>query len=211
MDENEKTNMRSATVRYVTVIFVLLRIGKCPAQLRLTKGPNRQMSVVLETKNSNDAEVYSNPHAKGLKWQQKRYVAQAVLVAPLQSGKQIRRNLHCDSEKSMDPSYNWCLVSLRSYLTINFRASFRHVQRAVSLLRNRLTAASICVQKILPSDSANLDSGGAVVFFARETLGVDLSKCARTSQALLVSSINTVKYLKHARCTTLSTTQNDCF
>ena len=107
MDENEKTNMRSATVRYVTVIFVLLRIGKCPAQLRLTKGLT---SVVLEKKNSHDAEVHSKDHAKGLKWQQKESIAQAVSVAPLQSGTQIRRNLHRDSpEKRIDPSYNRCL------------------------------------------------------------------------------------------------------
>ena len=41
--------------------------------------------------------LHSNHLAKGLKRQQKRYVAQAVSVAPLQSGNQIRRNLLCDS------------------------------------------------------------------------------------------------------------------
>ena len=78
--------------------------SKCPAQLRLTKGLT---SVVLEKKNSHDAEVHSKDHAKGLKWQQKESIAQAVSVAPLQSGTQIRRNLHRDSpEKRIDPSYN---------------------------------------------------------------------------------------------------------
>ena len=46
MDGKEKTNMTSATVLYVTIIFVLLRIGKCPAQLRLTKGPMSGQSAV---------------------------------------------------------------------------------------------------------------------------------------------------------------------
>ena len=36
--------------------------SKCPAQLRLTKGP---MSVVLEKKNSHNAEVHSTAHASG--------------------------------------------------------------------------------------------------------------------------------------------------
>ena len=53
--------------------------SKCPAQLRLTKAPT---NVVLEKINSHDAEVHSKDHAKGLKWQQKEPIGQAVSVAP---------------------------------------------------------------------------------------------------------------------------------
>ena len=49
-----------------------------------------------EEENSCDAEMHSNDHAKGLKWQQKASIAQAALVAPLQSGVQIRHKLHRD-------------------------------------------------------------------------------------------------------------------
>ena len=40
-----------------------------------------------------------------------------------------------------------------------------------------LSLNGVVPNKVLPADSANLDCGDAVVSFAPETLGVDLSKC----------------------------------
>ena len=132
--------MRKDVVCYRYICPLAYR-SKCPASLRLTKGPT---SVVLEKIHSHDAEVHSKDHAKGLKWQQKESIAQAVSVAPLQSGTQIRRNLHRDSpEKRIEPSYNRCLCRecrIRRLISCLF---FRHVQRPVSSFRNRMTAASV--------------------------------------------------------------------
>ena len=62
--------MSCAKIRYVAVIYVLLRIV---ASVLPT-------SVVLEKINSHDAEMHSKDHAKGLKWQKKESIAQAVSV-----------------------------------------------------------------------------------------------------------------------------------
>ena len=52
------------------------------------------------------------------------------------------------------------------------RLSRLHAKMSTFLSRN-----GVIPNKVLPADGANLDCGGAVVSFARETLGVDASKC----------------------------------
>ena len=52
------------------------------------------------------------------------------------------------------------------------RLSRSHAKMSAFLARD-----GVVPNKVLPADGANLDCGGAVVSFARETLGVDPSKC----------------------------------
>ena len=58
---NDDYDMHNGVVCYHDICPPAYR-SKCPAQLRLTKGP---MSVVLEKKNSHNAEVHSTAHASG--------------------------------------------------------------------------------------------------------------------------------------------------
>ena len=126
-----KTIMTCATVWYVTVISVLLRIAA--SVLPTCDWPRVQWASFLEKINSHYAEVHSTDHAKGLQCQQNEAIAQADLVAPLQSETQIHCNLHCDSpEKHINPSYNRCLSHECHILQLILCLFFRHVQRTVS-------------------------------------------------------------------------------
>ena len=72
------------------------------------KGPIR---VILDKKNSYDAQVHRNYHAKGFKEQQKEFIEQAVSLAPYNPALRSIAMFTVTLEKRTDPSLNRCMVN----------------------------------------------------------------------------------------------------
>ena len=99
----------------------------------------------MDKKNSYDAQVHRNYHAKGFKEQQKEFIEQAVSLAPYCPALRSIAMFTVILEKHTDPSLNRCMVNNKCRIGSLIACFFRYVQRGISVFRSRLTTASLGV------------------------------------------------------------------